>query len=109
MTQTDTKRELAIPEDLPCIFVLIPYKPCMKTRAGFDTVVNAAVSKAEKELMQTYTGERVEPVINKLHRLLQTIDHETHSKSMSIMVSPLTEKVFYFDYEPVEWNRYMMN
>ncbi|HVZ96654.1 MAG TPA: hypothetical protein VG847_07250 [Chitinophagaceae bacterium] len=109
MIQNSTREELFISEDVPCIFVMIPYEPCMKSKSSFDAVVNKAISKAEKELSQTYKGDNTKLVIDKLHRLLQSIDHETHHKSMSILVSPLTEKVFYFDYEPVEWSRYKMN
>ncbi len=95
-----------IPEDEPYIFLLIPFEPKMKTRTGFDDVLNAAASKTEKDLLQKYPADHVKPVIEKLYKTIREMDHEAHNKSIVIIVSPLVAKVHYFNYIPVEWDRY---
>jgi len=109
MIQTDPHTTKDGPEDLPCIFVMIRYEPQMNTRAGFERVVHAAVEKTERELLQHHSDQQAKQMIDKLHHALSTLDHEVRHKSMSIIVSPLVEKIFYFDYEPVEWSRYHVN
>ena len=94
-----------IPEDLPYIFLLIPFEAKMNTKIGFESVVNAAADKTEKELMKKHPGDKVMPVIEKLHRIIQELDYNVHKKSIAITVSPLIEKVYYFDYTaPLQWN-----
>ena len=78
----------------------------MNSEVGFDSVVNTALCKKEEDLLQAYHADRAKPIIQKLHRLLATIDHQSHHKSMAIMVSPLLEKVYFFDYVSVEWSRF---
>ena len=57
-----------------------------------------AVDNAEKELMKNYTENTVVQVVKKLHQVLQSLNYKTHSKSIGIFISPLAEKVYYFDY-----------
>lgn len=103
----DELMDMDIPEDLPYVFLLIPFEPKMNTKTGFESVVNAAADKTEKELMKKHPGDKVELVINKLHRVIQYLDYNVHKKSIAITVSPLIEKVYYFDYTPqMQWNSY---
>jgi hypothetical protein len=69
----------------------------MNTKTGFDYIVNAAVDNIEKELMKNYTENTVVQVVKKL-QVLQSLNYKTHSKSIGIFISPLAEKVYYFDY-----------
>ena len=39
------------------------------------------------------------PVIIKLKNLFNTLNYNTHKKSIAIFVSPVVEKVFYFEME----------
>jgi|GEM_PF-2613880 len=93
-------------DDIPCIFLVIPFEPKMNSKAGFDAVVNSAICKKEGDLLKAYKAALAEPIIKKLHRLLAGIDHQSHHKSLAIMVSPLVEKVYFFDYITVEWSRF---
>jgi len=98
-----------MPEDLPYVFLLIPFDPKMNSKTGFENVVNAAATKNENELMRKYPEEKVRPVILKLHRIIKSLDQNTHKKSIAIIVSPLIEKVYYFDYtSPLQWNSFGM-
>lgn len=95
-----------MPEDLPYISLMIPFEPKMNTKKGFEFIVNTAAGKIENELLKKYPEDKVRFVINKLHRVIQGIDHDAHNKSITIIVSPLIEKIYYFNYMPVEWDTY---
>ena len=95
-----------MPEDLPYAFLMIPFEPKMNTKEGFEIIVNNAADKMENELLKKYPEDKVIPVINKLHRVIHDIDHGTHKKSIAIIVSPLVEKIYYFNNTPVEWHNY---
>ena len=98
-----------MPEDLPYIFLLIPFDPKMNTKTGFENIVNSAAAKNENELLRKYPEEKVRPVILKLHRIIKSLDQNTHKKSIAIIVSPLIEKVYYFNYtSPLQWNNFGM-
>lgn len=91
-------QESNIPHNLPRISIIIPFVQKMNTKTGFDYIVNAAVDNTEKELMKNYTENTVVQVVKKLHQVLQSLNYKTHSKSIGIFISPLAEKVYYFDY-----------
>jgi hypothetical protein len=95
-----------MPEDLPYIFLMIPFVPKMNTKKGFEVIVNNAAGKMENELLKKYPEDKVNPVINKLHRVIHGIDHGTHNKSFAIIVSPLVEKIYYFNNTQVKWDSY---
>ncbi|HEV8084111.1 MAG TPA: hypothetical protein VGP55_12965 [Chitinophagaceae bacterium] len=84
-------------DDLPCIFILIPFESGFNKKSHFDTILNTAVGKAEKKLMQNYPANQLEPVAKKLHRVIQKMAYKSNNKSIAIMVSPLVEKVYYFN------------
>jgi len=88
-----------VPEDVPFVSIIIPFELKMKSKAGFDCVVNAAVAKSEKELLINYPKEMTTPVIEKLHRALNLDYTSHHDKSIGIFISPLVEKVYYFNYD----------
>jgi len=91
--------ESAIPDDFPFISILIPFEPKMNIPAGFYSVIMEAAAKTEKELLQNYPERKAAPVIQKMNQLLQNLDPEKHKKqSIGIFVSPLLEKVYYFNY-----------
>ncbi|MDQ6902412.1 MAG: hypothetical protein M3139_05295 [Bacteroidota bacterium] len=62
--------------------------------------------KAEKELIQNYPAGKAEPVAKKLHRVIQDMIYKPGHKSIAIMVSPLVEKIYYFDYTPQRLDQY---
>ena len=95
-----------INDDVPCVFLLIPFESKMDKKSEFEIIVNTAVRKAEKELIQNYPASKAEPVAKKLHRVIQEMIYKPNHKSIAIMVSPLVEKIYYFDYNPERLNRY---
>src|SRR5450755_4028580 len=93
--------EAAIPEDLPFVSIIIPFQPKMNFKSGFDTIINEAVAKTEKELLKSYPESKASPVIKKMHHVFHNLNLKKHKRqSIVIFVSPLLEKVFYFNYCP---------
>lgn len=93
-------------DDVPFIFLLIPFEPRFNKKAEFKIILNTAACKAEKDLMQKYPASQVEPVAKKLYRIIHEMDYKSNNKSIAIMVSPLVEKVYYFNYTPEPLNHY---
>ena len=92
--------ESGIPEDLPFISIIIPFEPKMNFKSGFDTIISEVVSKTEKEVLKSYPEREAIPVIQKMRQLLDNLDTNKHKKqSIGIFVSPLLEKVYYFNYQ----------
>jgi hypothetical protein len=92
--------ESGIPEDLPFISIIIPFEPKMNIKSGFDTIINEVASRTEKEVMKRYSESEAILVIQKMNQLLQNLDPDKHKKqSIGIFVSPLLEKVYYFNYQ----------
>ena len=100
--------ESGIPEDLPFISIIIPFEPKMNNPAGFDSVIMEAAAKSEKELMQNYPESEAAPVIQKMYDVLNNLDPKKHkSQSIGIFISPLMDKVYYFNYQtPPEETKY---
>ena len=91
--------EAGIPEDLPFISIIIPFEPKMNFKSGFDNIIHEAAAKTEKELMKSYPESKVAPVIKKMYQVLHNLDLKKHkNQSIGIFVSPLLEKVYYFNY-----------
>ena len=92
--------EFYIPEDLPFISIIIPFEPKMNIKSGFDTIINEAAAKTEKELLKSYPESEATPVIKKMRYALLNLDIQKHGRqSIGIFVSPLLEKVYYFNYQ----------
>ncbi|MEO8412850.1 MAG: hypothetical protein ABI472_04295 [Ginsengibacter sp.] len=105
MFQENTKKTdnvPEVPEDLPCISLIIPFEQKMNSKTGFQFVVNEAAAKIEKEIIKNYPEDKAMPVVQKLHRMLQDLDHTKHNQSIAIFVSPLIEKVYYYPYTKFE-------
>lgn len=96
--KTDTAED--VPEDLPFVSIIIPFEPQMKFKAGFYYIVNAAAAKSERELLKTYPEDMAKPVIEKMQRALINLNYTLHhGKSIGIFISPLVEKIYYFNYD----------
>ncbi len=95
-----------IPDGLPCFFLLIPFEPGMNNQAEFEIILNTAARKAEMELMQKYSASQLEPVVKRLHSLIKRMTYKSDNKSIAIIVSPLVEKVYYFNYTTELLNRF---
>ena len=103
-------------EGQPRVSIILPFESKMNHEKGLLELLTLSADKAEKELRLTYPEERVAPVIKKLRRLIAGIHCRRNNQSICILVSPLTEKVYFFtgtrelknnlpfsSYQPFSW------
>ncbi len=92
---------LQSPHYLPCISMILPFEPKMSIEIELRQRLKIAEKKAAQQIRDQYPTDRAEPVLQKLHQLIDELDFDTHKKSIALFVSPLLEKVHYLDL-PVE-------
>lgn len=81
---------------LPQISLVFPFEIKMTQQRALMDMLTLAADKEEKKLASKYPEERLRPVIKKLRQLIADIQCRHDQMSLCILVSPLTEKVFYF-------------
>lgn len=86
---------------LPAVSVIMPFHPIMSAKKDLEYQLKRAMEKVESSLMEQYPRDKAIPVLEKLRRMIRTLNYYTHKKSVAIFVSPLIEKVYYLDI-PVE-------
>jgi len=82
---------------LPAVSLIMPFHPIMSARKDLEYQLKKAVEKIESSLMEQYPREKAIPVLEKLWRMIGTLNYNTHKKSVAIFASPLIEKVYYLD------------
>ncbi len=97
----DEKAVLSAVKYLPAVSLILPFEPKLSPRPELEYRLKMAVNKTEKELMANYPPEKVQPLMDKLRKLVGGINFSTHKKSLGIFISPVVEKMFYLDI-PVE-------
>jgi hypothetical protein len=83
-------------DNLPQISLIIPFESKMNKKSELDYMLTTAADKIEKELKESYPEEKAMPVIKKLRTLIKGFNYTEHRKSIAIFISPVTEKVYYF-------------
>ena len=92
---------LQSPHYLPCISMILPFEPKMSIEIELRQRLKIAEQKVAQQIRELYPSDRAEPVLQKLHQLIDELNFDTHKKSIALFVSPLLEKVHYLDL-PVE-------
>ena len=93
------KKDLEMPNaahSFPQISLVFPFELKMNQELSLTDMLTLAADKEEKKLTSKYPEERVEPVMKKLRHLIAGIHCRQDNMSLCLLVSPLTEKVFYF-------------
>jgi len=85
----------------PCVSIILPFEPKMTIKKELEYRLQRVADQVEKDLMNNYVDEKVEPVMSKLRGLIKNLDFTTYKLSIAIFVSPVIEKVYYLDI-PVE-------
>lgn len=85
----------------PAVSVIMPFEPKMTLKAELTHSLKVAAKKVERELQDNYPDDMGTLVTQKLNNILQSLNYNTHKKSIAIYVSPVFEKVLYLDI-PVE-------
>lgn len=80
----------------PQISLVFPFELKMNQELPLIAMLTLAADKEEKKLASKYPEERLKPVMKKLRHLIAGIHCRQDKMSLCILVSPLTEKVFYF-------------
>jgi hypothetical protein len=87
-----------IPENFPCISIIIPFELKMSTTAGLHAALAVAISREEAKLRQSFSEKEATPVIAELHRLVRNLDGNPNQMSIGIFVSPHASRIYYFNY-----------
>lgn len=82
---------------LPAVSLIMPFHPVMASKRDLEYQLKRAMEKIESQLMEQYPRDRAIPVIEKIRKLINTLNYNTHKKSVAIFASPLIEKVYYLD------------
>ena len=83
-------------KSLPLISLVFPFELKMNNQLSLTKMLSLAADGEEKKLGAAYPKEMVEPVIKKLRHLIAGISCHKGNMSICILVSALSEKVYYF-------------
>ena len=93
------KKDLEMPNaahSFPQISLVFPFELKMNQEIPLTDMLTLAADKEEKRLALKYPEERVGPVMKKLRHIIEGIHCRQDKMSLCLLVSPLTEKAFYF-------------
>lgn len=82
---------------LPAVSLIMPFHPVMDSKRDLEYQLKRAMEKIESQLMEQYPRDRAIPVLEKVRKLINTLNYNTHKKSVAIFASPVIEKVYYLD------------
>lgn len=80
----------------PLISLVFPFENRMNNQLSLTKMLTVSADDVEKKLAVIYPEEMVRPLIKKLRNLIAGIHCRKGEMSMFILVSSLTEKVYYF-------------
>ena len=83
-------------KNIPLISLVFPFENGMHKQLSLTKMLTISADGVEKNLAVKYPEEMVRPLIKKLRHLIAGIHCRKEEMSMCIMVSALTEKVYYF-------------
>jgi hypothetical protein len=98
-TSTPEREVIATVQYLPAVSIVIPFTPVITLKENLEYYLKNVMSKVEAMLVAHYTAEKAIPVIIKLKNLLSNLNYNTTQKSVAVFVSPVVEKVYYFEVE----------
>ena len=96
-TSTPKREAIAMVEYLPAVSIVMPFTPVITLKKNLEYRLKDVMAKVEAMLVTHYTTEKAMPIIIRLKNLFCSLNYNTHKKSIAIFVSPVVEKVFYFD------------
>ena len=84
---------------LPAVSIIMPFTPVITVKKNLEFHLKNVMSKVEAMLATHYTAEKAIPIIIKLKNLFCSLNYNTQKKSIAIFISPVVEKVYYFEVE----------
>lgn len=85
----------------PTVSIVMPFEPMMCSKSKLEKKLQEAIESVQSVLQTAHSQIESLPVIAKLKGLINKLNYNTHKKSITIFVSPLTEKICYLNI-PVE-------
>jgi hypothetical protein len=101
-TTTPNREVIATVQYLPAVSIIMPFAPIMTPRKNLEYRLKNIMGKAEALLAAHYTAEKAIPVIIKLKNIIAGLNYNSTKKSVAIFLSPVVEKVYYFEAEMEE-------
>lgn len=87
-----------ISKDLPFISLITPFEPKMRVKTVLASGLDTAADNIQKELLEKYPEDQAMPVVKKLRNMIKDLNYNTRTKSIAIFISPLIEKVYYYNH-----------
>lgn len=81
----------------PAVSIIMPFEPKMNLKSELTYALKLSADTVEKQLVKEYPDEICSLIMRKLRSILNTLNYNTHKKSIAIYVSPVFEKVLYLD------------
>src|SRR6476660_8503471 len=101
LIKTDMEEVLGATHHMPAVSIILPFEPKMSMKTELTYSLKCAKEKVEQELAENYPADQGQLVLHKLTGILDSLNFNSHKKSIAIYVSPVFEKVLYLDI-PVE-------
>ena len=101
-TTSPNREVIATVQYLPVVSIIMPFAPVITSKKNLEYRLKNVMGKAEALLAAQYTAEKAIPVIIKLKNLIAGLNYNSNKKSVAIFLSPVVEKVYYFEAEMEE-------
>lgn len=82
----------------PSLCLVLPFEPQINDKHTIACRLKTMLAKAEGRLLQNYSAHKVMPVLTMVHQLISGINYYNYKKSIAILASPFTSKLFYLNY-----------
>ena len=83
---------------LPYISLLMPFDPRHMSKAEIGVSINTILRKVEKELSHTFPRYMIKPAVARLKLIVNSLDYNRATKSISVSLSPFNEKTVYLNF-----------
>jgi hypothetical protein len=88
---------LESPKYFPSVSVIIPIESKINQQTELEYKMKNVYHKIETDLNKNYPPEKVNPVLQKLSKMIEQVNFQSNKKSIAIYVSPLMDKIYYLD------------
>ncbi len=99
LTSTPKRETIATVQFLPAVSIIVPFAPVITPKKTLECSLKNIMGRVEAILTAGYTVEKAIPVIIKLRNLFDSLNYNTHRKSIAVFVSPIIDKVYYLEAE----------
>ena len=98
-TTSPNREAISTVQYLPAVSIIMPFAPVVTSKKNLEYRLKNVMGKAEALLAAHYTAEKAIPVIMKLKNIITGLNYNSTKKSVAIFLSPIVEKIYYFEAE----------